>query len=136
MGERKRIGLRDVRAIAPGETVWDTTVPGFGARRQKGPAVPRRPPNETRRHGMPLLRLLRLDAGLDRSGRSVGKRALQTREITRDAKRPAWTAPKFASPCQSGEGGNKRSADVARAIGMARKYSPGSDGVLRQSYAR
>jgi len=39
MGERKRLGLRDVRALKPGETVWDAAVPGFGARRQKGDAV-------------------------------------------------------------------------------------------------
>ena len=39
MGERRRIGLRDVRALQPGETVWDATVPGFGARRQKSDAV-------------------------------------------------------------------------------------------------
>jgi integrase len=39
MGGRQRIGLREVRALGPGETVWDTTVPGFGARRQGGPAV-------------------------------------------------------------------------------------------------
>jgi integrase len=38
-GERKRIGLRDVRALGPGEIVWDSAVAGFGARRQKGPAV-------------------------------------------------------------------------------------------------
>src|SRR5260370_15196539 len=37
--ERKRIGLREVRALAPGEIVWDAAVAGFGARRQKGPAV-------------------------------------------------------------------------------------------------
>ncbi len=37
--ERKRIGLREVRALAPGEIVWDAAVVGFGARRQKGPAV-------------------------------------------------------------------------------------------------
>jgi integrase len=35
----KRIGLREVRALAPAETVWDVAVPGFGARRQKGNAV-------------------------------------------------------------------------------------------------
>jgi Arm DNA-binding domain len=35
----KRIGLRDVRALGPGEIVWDSAVPGFGARRQKGMAV-------------------------------------------------------------------------------------------------
>ena len=39
MGERKRFGLRDVRALKPGETVWDAAVPGFGARRQKGDTV-------------------------------------------------------------------------------------------------
>lgn len=39
MGERKRLGLRDVRALQPGETVWDAAVPGFGARRQKSDAV-------------------------------------------------------------------------------------------------
>jgi hypothetical protein len=39
MGERKRIGLRDVRALHPGKTIWDAAVPGFGARRQKGDAV-------------------------------------------------------------------------------------------------
>jgi integrase len=39
MGERSRIGLRDVRALKPGEIVWDTVVPGFAARRQKGAAI-------------------------------------------------------------------------------------------------
>jgi integrase len=39
MGVRKRLGLRDVRALQPGETVWDATVPGFGVRRQKGDAA-------------------------------------------------------------------------------------------------
>jgi integrase len=39
MGERKRIGLRDVRILRPGETIWDATVAGFGARRQQGDAV-------------------------------------------------------------------------------------------------
>jgi hypothetical protein len=37
--ERNRIGLREVRALAPGEIIWDAAVRGFGARRQKGPAV-------------------------------------------------------------------------------------------------
>lgn len=35
----KRIGLKDVRALGEGEIVWDGTVPGFGARRQKGDCV-------------------------------------------------------------------------------------------------
>src|SRR5262245_46338523 len=38
MGD-KRIGLREIRELAPAETVWDAAVPGFGARRQKGQAV-------------------------------------------------------------------------------------------------
>jgi integrase len=39
MTDRKRIGLRDVRALGPGAEIWDAAVPGFGARRQKGSAV-------------------------------------------------------------------------------------------------
>ena len=35
----KRIGLKEVRALGVGETVWDSAVPSFGARRQKGAAV-------------------------------------------------------------------------------------------------
>ncbi len=35
----KRIGLKEVRALAAGETIWDSAVPSFGVRRQKGPAV-------------------------------------------------------------------------------------------------
>ena len=38
MGER-RIGLRDVRALGPNQTIWDAAVTGFGARRQRGVAV-------------------------------------------------------------------------------------------------
>src|SRR5271167_2799083 len=38
MTERK-IGLREVRALKPGQTVWDAAVAGFGARRQQSPAV-------------------------------------------------------------------------------------------------
>jgi len=37
--ERKRIGLREVRALAPGETVWDAAVHGFAARRRHGGSV-------------------------------------------------------------------------------------------------
>jgi integrase len=36
---RRRIGLREVRALAAGETIWDSAVIGFGARRQKGATV-------------------------------------------------------------------------------------------------
>jgi integrase len=39
MADRKKIGLREVRALGPGETAWDAAVIGFGARRQKGEAV-------------------------------------------------------------------------------------------------
>jgi integrase len=35
MAERKRIGLREVRALKPGGIAWDAAVPGFGARRQR-----------------------------------------------------------------------------------------------------
>jgi integrase len=35
----QRIGLRQVRALKPGEIIWDASVPGFGARRQRGEAV-------------------------------------------------------------------------------------------------
>jgi integrase len=35
----KRIGLREVRALKPGEIIWDAAVAGFGARRQQGPGV-------------------------------------------------------------------------------------------------
>jgi hypothetical protein len=31
--------LREIRALQPGQTIWDTSLPGFGARRQKGEAV-------------------------------------------------------------------------------------------------
>jgi integrase len=34
-----RIGLRQVRALKPGQTIWDVSLPGFGARRQKSDAV-------------------------------------------------------------------------------------------------
>ena len=39
MAIRQRIGLRQVRALKPGETVWDASLSGFGARRQKSDAV-------------------------------------------------------------------------------------------------
>jgi integrase len=38
-GGRKRIGLQKVRAPGPGEIIWDAAIAGFGARRQKGPAI-------------------------------------------------------------------------------------------------
>ncbi len=39
MAERKRIGLREVRALKPDSEVWDGTVTGFRARRQRSAAV-------------------------------------------------------------------------------------------------
>jgi integrase len=39
LAEKKRIGLREVRALRPGEIVWDAAVVGFHARRQRGPAI-------------------------------------------------------------------------------------------------
>jgi integrase len=39
MATKQRLGLRQVRALGAGDTVWDPTLPGFGARRQKGNAV-------------------------------------------------------------------------------------------------
>ena len=39
MAERKKIGLRDVRALAPKEKIWDSVVLGFHARRQSSDAV-------------------------------------------------------------------------------------------------
>lgn len=39
MVDRKRITVRDVRALEPGEVIWDAVVSGFGARRQRSAAV-------------------------------------------------------------------------------------------------
>jgi integrase len=39
MVERTRIGLRDIRALKPGQVIWDSGVPAFGARRQRSKAV-------------------------------------------------------------------------------------------------
>jgi len=39
MAIRQRIGLRQVRALKPGDTIWDASLSGFGARRQKSEAV-------------------------------------------------------------------------------------------------
>jgi integrase len=39
MAARQRLGLRQVWALEPGEVAWDPTLPGFGARRQKGNVV-------------------------------------------------------------------------------------------------
>jgi Arm DNA-binding domain len=39
MAARPRIGLRQVRALEPGQTLWDSSLPGFGARRQQGEAI-------------------------------------------------------------------------------------------------
>ncbi len=42
----KRIGLRKVRGLKPGETIWDATVSGFGARRQIGETPHALKPND------------------------------------------------------------------------------------------
>src|SRR5882672_7411647 len=39
MGKNKKIGLRDVRGLGPNQTIWDSEVHGFGARRRQGQAV-------------------------------------------------------------------------------------------------
>jgi integrase len=39
MATKQRLGLRQVRALKVGDLVWDSSVPGFGARRQQGEAV-------------------------------------------------------------------------------------------------
>ena len=39
MGERKRIAVRDIKALQPGKVIWDAGVVGLGARRQTGTAV-------------------------------------------------------------------------------------------------
>jgi integrase len=36
---RRRIGLREVRSLQPGQTIWDSAVTGFAARRQTGTKV-------------------------------------------------------------------------------------------------
>jgi hypothetical protein len=36
---KQRLGLRQVRALKPGQIVWDPFLPGFGARRQRSEAV-------------------------------------------------------------------------------------------------
>ena len=38
-GERKRIGLREVRSLEPGATAWDAIVPGFCARRRQSASI-------------------------------------------------------------------------------------------------
>jgi integrase len=39
MAIKQRIGLRQVRALQPGEIIWDASLPAFGARRQRGETV-------------------------------------------------------------------------------------------------
>jgi integrase len=39
MGERKKVGLREIEALGPEQEIWDSTVPGFGARRQRSESV-------------------------------------------------------------------------------------------------
>jgi Arm DNA-binding domain len=39
MAINQRIGLRHVRALKPGQMIWDASIPGFGARRQRSAAI-------------------------------------------------------------------------------------------------
>ena len=39
MTGKRRIGKREVQALGPREIIWDSTVIGFGARRQTGTAI-------------------------------------------------------------------------------------------------
>jgi integrase len=39
MATKQRIGLRQVRALKPGEIIWDVSLAGFGARRQRSETV-------------------------------------------------------------------------------------------------
>jgi integrase len=39
MTDKQRIGLRHIRAMRPGETIWDASLPAFGARRQRSNTV-------------------------------------------------------------------------------------------------
>jgi hypothetical protein len=39
VAKRKRIGLREVRALGVGREMWDAAVPGFGIRRQRSEAI-------------------------------------------------------------------------------------------------
>ena len=39
MTGRRRIGAQQIRALQPGQTIWDSSVTGFGARRQRSEAV-------------------------------------------------------------------------------------------------
>lgn len=96
--ERKRIGLREVRALGEGQEIWDVAMPGFGARRQRSEAIAyvllyRTADGRSRRftigrHGAPWTpetardearRLLgQVAAGIDPSGAKQAKRAAAT----------------------------------------------------------
>ena len=39
MASKQRIGLRQVRTLKPGEMIWDASLAGFGARRQRSTAI-------------------------------------------------------------------------------------------------
>src|SRR5215472_4546768 len=39
MATRLRIGLRQIRPLQPGQTLWDSSLHGFGARRQQGETI-------------------------------------------------------------------------------------------------
>ena len=39
MSKVRKIGLREIRALGTDDEVWETSLPGFGARRQRSEAV-------------------------------------------------------------------------------------------------
>src|ERR1700756_1722311 len=39
MTTKQRLGLRQVRALKPGQIIWDPSLPCFGARRQRSEAI-------------------------------------------------------------------------------------------------
>jgi|SRR6516162_597051 hypothetical protein len=104
MVERKRIGLREVRALGLGEVIWDATVRGFHARRQRGPAITYAVFYRTRagrqrwhkigRHGAPwtpesareeaLIILGSVANGPDRATHQTSSRGLAVASVTRD----------------------------------------------------
>ena len=95
---RKRIGLREVRALRESEEIWDFTVPGFGARRQRSEAIAyvllyRTAEGRSRRftigrHGAPWTP----DAARDEARRLLGQVAAGADpSATKQAKRTAAT---------------------------------------------
>jgi len=87
MPERKRIGLREVRAVKPGEQVWDAAVPGFHGRGREPSSACGRPDGGVKGAG---------------SGRRLQKRRDQadfrTRSHTSDAKNASIARGSYSTP--------------------------------------